>query len=163
MRWRLFLTDHKAKPLLRAACGTGRVAGRGHYEEKGDIVFSAGKDLSDDPTVMRMGGHYFVREAYPAEVDLTSLQSWVASMERDSSLLASSWTALGTAEETEDKQMTASFEAIAYAISEMGDDLAGLSVARRTENIRKFLRDRKKLVPSEKTIQRFYSAKIGQG
>ncbi|RUV07451.1 hypothetical protein EOA79_04605 [Mesorhizobium sp. M1A.F.Ca.IN.020.03.2.1] len=80
---RLFLTDFKAKPLLRAACDTSRIAARGRYEERGQIVFSGTADLSQDPTFLKVGSHYYVREIYPAEIDLTSLQAWIVSMESD--------------------------------------------------------------------------------
>jgi hypothetical protein len=81
--WRLFMPDYEAKPLLRAACSSERVRGRGQYEEAGRVAFAYGDDADQDPALIRVGRIYYVREIYPAEIDLGSLQNWIASMEDD--------------------------------------------------------------------------------
>ncbi|RWX70502.1 hypothetical protein EN780_02990 [Mesorhizobium sp. M4B.F.Ca.ET.089.01.1.1] len=164
-RSRLFLTDFRAKPLLRAACGADRIQSRGQYDEAGRIVISGTTDLSNDPTLMKVGGFFYIKETYPAEIELSSLQAWIASMEADrfSSGLRP---ILNTPSPDDGENQTALYNAIDYAVSELGDELRGLSVARWEDAVRKFLSDRKKLVPSTKTLGRYRKdkrAKIGQG
>ncbi len=60
------------------------------------------------------------------------------------------------------EKQTAHYIAIDYAVSELGDALKGLSVARWEDTIRKFLGDRNRLVPSTKTLGRYRKDKIGQ-
>ncbi|RWK12185.1 hypothetical protein [Mesorhizobium sp.] len=160
------MTDYKAKPLLRAACNIDRIHSRGKYEEAGRIVISGTADLSQDPTVMRVGGFFYVRETYPAEIELASLQAWIASMAQDT---FPQWTM--PLIEVEGKQaddgetQTALYSAIDYAYSELGDELKGLSVERSDTEIQEFLRTRGKLVPSTRTLARYRAdkkAKIGQ-
>ncbi|AZO11222.1 hypothetical protein EJ074_20605 [Mesorhizobium sp. M3A.F.Ca.ET.080.04.2.1] len=162
---RLFLTDFSAKPLLRAACGTKRIRSRGEYEEAGRIVISGTTDLSQDPTVMKVGGYYYVRETYPAEIGLASLHAWIVSMEKDA--LPPVLVPLRVENRTADgaENQSASYSAIDFAVAELGDKLKGLSVERSDELIQTFLRNNGRLVPSVRTLARYRAdkrAKISQ-
>lgn len=173
---RLFLTDFNAKPLLRAACDTERIRSRGSYEEAGRIVISGTADLSQDPTVVKVGGYFYAKETYPAEIELTSLNAWIASMDRGAwhtavspdpagNELASSryrvpLDAQSIAENSSGspspKKSSSQRETIDRAIKELwgGHPPQGLTVERRDERIRQFAQANGLSVPSPRTIRR---------
>jgi hypothetical protein len=85
---RLFMTEYRAKPLLRSAVAAGRVSGRGEHKERGDVVFTHyGEKLDDDSKFIREGSLHYKAEVYPGEVILADLRSWMESLSDSSPLM----------------------------------------------------------------------------
>ena len=172
MSTRLIIPEFTAKPLLRDAVRSGRVAGRGEYREKGEVIFTFSSDRSNpdnDPNVIREGSLYFKAEVYPGEVRLDELGTWIGTLEEDGRHRALSGKNASIAEglshlnpqdlqekTSEAKPRTAHWDAIDFAVGLLGDQLMGIAVQRRDHMIRETLREHKKTVPHERTIRRYY-------
>lgn len=171
---RVYMPEFSAKPLLREVVRSGRIAGRGEYVEKGDVILVFESDraaLDISPEVIREGSLYFKRELYPGEVRLDDLEAWVGGL-ADERLVAFSLqrplnsplekvdgSAESVSRQPSGRRNSAHREAIEFAVAKLGDQLAGLTVERRDKAIQDFLRSLGRTTPSEKTIQRHFREK----